>query len=442
MHEARDTAALLPEYRGLELLGGTLPREREGWPKFATRRTMDASGDFYDLALEEVVEYADGMVWNWPQRTHFFLCDMHADAEAFFRSLLATGGVVKAGRDDSDFELTAEGREARFVIGGDCFDKGPSNLRLLRALAALRNSGAEVEILAGNHDVRALVGLEYLGRKEPRLAHLFVRMGKKSIPLFKEIYDAYLAGGNGQRRRSEDELRALLFPDPSWYADFPDAVRGVVLEKRIKNELVRIREKVQEMEDSRQSMGMNLGMIYAAAEQARQLFRTPGGEFHWFFEEMTLARREGSLLFIHAGVDNLVAAQLEREGVGALNADFRRLMREDLFELYHGPVGNTFRTKYRDSDLPFSGRGGRDLRRAGIFAIVHGHRNIPRGQRVVLRRRILNFECDATVDANTRKLLGLQGVGGAATIISPGGTITGISTDYPYAKTFDIRMLA
>ena len=187
---------------------------------------------------------------------------------------------------------------------------------------------------------------------------------------------------------------------------------------------------------------MNLGMIHAAAEQARQLFTTPGGEFHWFFEGMTLARREGSLLFIHAGVDNTVAAQLARQGVGALNADFRRLMHEDLFELYHGPVGNTFRTKYRDSDLPFSGQGGRDLRRSGIFAIVHGHRNIPRGQRVVLRRGMLNFECDATVDVNTRKLLGLRGVGGAATIVSPGGTITGISTDYPYAKSFDVRMLA
>ena len=221
MPDARSNAALLPEYRGLELLGGSLPREREAWPKFATRRTMDASGDFYDLALEEISEYADGMVWTWPERTHFFLCDMHADADAFFRSLLATGGVVKTGREDSDLELTAAGREARFVIGGDCFDKGPSNLRLLRALAALRHTGAEVEILAGNHDVRALVGLEYLGRKEPRLAHLFVRMGKKSIPLFKEIYDAYLAGGNGKRQHSEDELRALLFPKPSWYADFP-----------------------------------------------------------------------------------------------------------------------------------------------------------------------------------------------------------------------------
>jgi amphi-Trp domain-containing protein len=73
---------------------------------------------------------------------------------------------------------------------------------------------------------------------------------------------------------------------------------------------------------------------------------------------------------------------------------------------------------------------------------VHGHRNIPRGQRLVLRNGLLNFECDTTVDVNTRQLLGLQGEGGSATIVSPDGTVTGISTDYPYAKSFDLRVTA
>jgi hypothetical protein len=58
----------LPAYAGLDLLGGNLPREREAWPKFATRRTLDASGDFYDLATEEIAEYAAGKTWVWPER--------------------------------------------------------------------------------------------------------------------------------------------------------------------------------------------------------------------------------------------------------------------------------------------------------------------------------------------------------------------------------------
>jgi amphi-Trp domain-containing protein len=433
----------LPEYDGLESLGGSLPAEREPWPKFSTRRTLDASGDFYDLAQEEIAEYAEGKPWVWPQRPLFFLTDMHADADAFLRSLVATGGVKKTGPGDDEFELTPSGREALFIIGGDCFDKGPSNLRLLRSLAMLRDKGAHVDILAGNHDVRALVGLEYMGRKETWLAHLFVRMGKKSIPLFKEIHDTYLAGGDGSApQRDENQLRAMLFPEASWYQDFPAAVRGLVPEKRVQRELVRIREKVQELEEARQDVGLSLGMIYGAALKAKELLRDPAGEFSWFFREMNLTRREGSLLFIHAGVDDVVARQLARDGVQALNERFRRLMEENLFELYHGPVGNTFRTKYRDSDMSFTSEGLRHLHQAGILAIVHGHRNIPRGQRLVLRNGLLNFECDTTVDINTRQLLGLQGVGGSATIVSPDGTVTGISTDYAYAKSFDIRAFA
>ncbi len=435
----------LPVYAGLDLLGGNLPREREAWPKFATRRTLDASGDFYDLALEEIAEYGANRTWEWPEHDIFFLCDLHADADAFLRSLLATGGVEKTGPGDAELQLTPAGRDAVFVLGGDFFDKGPSNLRLLRTLRALMDTGARVDILAGNHDVRALVGLEYMGRKEPWLAHLFVRMGKKSIPLLKEIHDTYLAGGDAAHNHNggdDDRLRALLLPEPTWFDEFPDAVRGLVPEKRVRNELRRIREKIQEMDECRREAGLSVGAVHAAALKARELFRAPDGEFRWLFEAMRLARREGSFLFIHAGVDDVVAGQLARGGVETLNERFRRLMDENLFELYHGPVGNTIRTKYRDCDMALTERGVSAMHEAGILAIIHGHRNIPRGQRIVLRNGMLNFECDATVDVNTRKLLGLHGIGGAATIVSPAGIVTGISTDYPYAKSFDIRTIA
>ena len=79
-------------------------------------------------------------------------------------------------------------------------------------------------------------------------------------------------------------------------------------------------------------------MIHAAALKARELFRETTGEFFWYFQDMRLTRREGSLLFIHAGVDDVVATQLARDGVDALNERFRQLIDENLFELYHGPV--------------------------------------------------------------------------------------------------------
>ena len=41
------------------------------------------------------------------------------------------------------------------------------------AIGKLIERGADVDLLAGNHDVRALVGFVYLGRREPQLAHLF-----------------------------------------------------------------------------------------------------------------------------------------------------------------------------------------------------------------------------------------------------------------------------
>lgn len=428
----------VPKYRGAEWIGGRLPAESEAWPKFDTRRTVDATGDHYDIAREEIRQYSFGKPWVWPDETICFLCDLHADTDAFFTSVVASGCVAKTGPGDEDFVLTERGIDTAFVIGGDCFDKGPSNLRLLRALRFLIDKGARVEVLAGNHDVRAVVGLAYAGSKGARTEHLFVRMGKKAVPLFREIWDEYLDGHvDPATLPSEDEVRAELFPRESWYEDFPGAVAEVITEVKIRKEVRRIREKTHELAARCAEMGLTLGMMHAAFRKARELFLEPGGEFTWYFDRMMLARRAGSFLLIHAGVDDLVARVVRRSGVEGLNAEFRRLMEEDLFELYHGPVGNTFRTKYRDFDLPLTARGVRDLHRVGIYAVVHGHKNGVRGQRVLLRNGLLNFECDASVDRNTRLLEGLEGTGGAAVVIRPDGTLVGVSTDYPYVKVME-----
>ena len=62
---------------------------------------------------------------------------------------------------------------------------------------------------------------------------------------------------------------------------------------------------------------------------------------------------------------------------------------------------------------------------------------ILRGQRVTLRGKVLNFECDSSVDCNTRKLEGLQRPGGAVVVFEPSGRMRCISTDYPFVKDFD-----
>ena len=424
-------------YPGERWVEGNLPRIHEPWPLPDAGRT-ELEGERYDALRSDVARYCADRVWVWPRQTLYFFCDVHADTDALFTSLVASGGVRKTGEGDAEFELTEAGREAKFVVGGDCFDKGPSNLRLLRALKGLVDAGADVEILAGNHDLRTMVGLAYVGRKEPRFAHLFVRMGKKTIPLFQEVWREYCKG-NVDPKDYPDEatLREMLIPDEGWYGDFPGAVAGLVPEKKLRKELARIREKVSELQAKCDELGVELWQVYAAVRKCQELFLEPDGEFHWFFERMKLAVQHGSYLFIHAGLGDQTADVLRRDGVDGLNRWFHRMLETDVFELYFGPLGNAFRTKYRDIDYPLSAQGVLDVRLAGVNAIVHGHKNILEGHRVVLRNGLLNFECDCSVDRNTRRIEGLEGAGGAVAVFRPDGRVHGISTDHGAIKVFD-----
>ena len=418
----------------------TNPKRADDWLRGQKQRLLDP-GVYEDEASREAVEsYLLGKPWIWPDERVHLLCDVHADAEAFVRSLVASGGVERTGPADTDFQLTAEGRDATFLIAGDCLDKGPSNLRLLRSLKHLYDVGARVVLLAGNHDMRAMVGMCCAGNKNPLLAHLFVRMGSKAVPLFREINDAYLLHDSAVSDGLADEsrLHAELFPDAAWYRAFPSLVRGIIADKKIEQELVRIREKTTDMERLCAKHGLSLVRVAAVVAKFRELFLTPGGEFAWFFERMQLVHRVGSVLFIHAGVDDSLAARVRTDGVEGINAWFRRLMRDDLFELYHGAIGNGFRTKYRDTDRPLTHRGVRDLHDAGVYAVVHGHRNILHGQRILFREGMLNVECDASIDQNTRALFGLHPVGAAVTTFCPDGRLVGISSDHPTAKIFDV----
>lgn len=400
-------------------------------------------GQSKPLSSKALARYAKSRSWVWPDRPLYFMSDLHADAAAFVRSLGAAGLIDKTGPNDLDFQLAPGQKGARLVIGGDCFDKGPHNLELLVAMHQLREQGVELELVAGNHDLRALVGFAYIGRKEPLFAHLYLRMGRKSIPLLREI-NAYVQTHPEQASPlpepipAESELEKQLFPQESWWNTFPEAAKDILRPAAIQKELRRIREKLQEFKDALAQADMSLRDAYCAGLHFESLFLRPDSRFGWFFKDMKVVTRHGSLLFVHAGVCDTTAAWLKEGDVAKVQREFHRLREQDLFSLYNGPIGNLFRTKYRDNDLPLTLPGVRDLQSAGIHAIVHGHRNVHHGQRLALRSGMLNFECDASVDRNTRSAEGLKGPGCAVTVFLPKGRVLGISSDASFVKSIHL----
>ena len=413
----------------------SLPIAEESWPRqlqFGLDLTkQDEAGE------QEVKDYCENKQWIWTGRRVYFFCDIHADADAFLLSLEACGGIIRTGPEDADFELSDAGKQARFVIGGDCFDKGPSNLRLLEAIHLLYVRGAHIELLAGNHDIRTYLGIYYAESKDVLLDHLFVRMGKKTVPFLKEIYDLHVEGAHDQQTLlDEDSIRQLLFPADTWSENFPEAVKGWMSERKLQKELARVREKTREFGERVSSVGLDLKKVYVAVKKFRELFFQPGGRYHWFFTKMKLAHREGSYLYVHAGMDDEIAEALFSRGTEQLNEQFHEEFRSNPFALYHGALGNVFRTKYRKFELPFTAAGVDHLHQAGVFAIVHGHQKLMNGQRLVVREGMLNFECDASVDSNTRKISGLVGPGAATVVFEPDGRVKGISMDYPFIRLF------
>lgn len=433
----RGAGAWLPDYQGHEWVGGELPTELVRWAHPGRHLVeLDEQGGFE--ASERLLErYLKNRPWLAPERDLIFLTDLHADEDAMWRSLVASGGIAKTGPEREDFELTEAGRDATIVIGGDLFDKGPANLPLLCGLGALREKGADLVMLTGNHDIRTYMGIASLGSDDPRHAHLLVRMGKKAVTLFKEVFEAHVAGGRKGRPMSDDAVRRRLYPSESWFESFPKVAEGWIPEARVKKELRRVREKMGELEARLREEGMSLDDLYRAVSKCHQIFIEEQGEFRWLFESMQVGFRSGSILFMHAGVDDTFARWVRTGGIDQVNRDFRRMLHEQPLELYNGPLGNGFRTKYRDLDFPLTEAGLRDLRKAGIYAIAHGHRNVYQGQRLVVRRGLLHFECDTSVDSGTRKLEGLKGAGASATRFNTDGSVVAVSTDHRFARIFD-----
>ncbi len=430
-------------YYGKEWIDATLPTEAQIWMMGPYELSVKNDTDVINKMSCEIKPHLENDSWVWPNRTVYFFSDMHADADAFIASLVASGGIKKTGPKDKDFKLTAEGKKARFILGGDYFDKGPSTLRLLKVIKLLIDKGGDVVLLAGNHDIRTLIGILSLSlKKKPSTEHLFVRMGLKPLSLFKEIYDTYLKeeSKKGKKDKTPDikKCRKKLFPSKNWVNQFPDIAKKQVSQAAIKKDMKRTIEKIDNFEKWCAKEGITLKQICAVVEKWKELFLHPKGEFYWFFKHLKLTSKEGSFFFVHAGVDDLGAKMIRKHGVKKINKQFRKKLKSDQFNLYYGPLGNMVRTKYRHYERHFSKKGALMMHNSGINAIVHGHRNLYYGQRMMLRKGIINFECDTSLDINTRKKEGIvRGLGASVTIIHPQKLVLGISSDYPFIKVFE-----
>ncbi|MGD8885936.1 MAG: metallophosphoesterase, partial [Gammaproteobacteria bacterium] len=422
---------VIPRYKGSQWIRKGLPSAGEPWD-FGKHRSLAKDRSNHHAIAETLQRAVSHRPWKWPKHPIYFLADPHADAEAFAASLVASGGVKKTGPGHQDIKLTADGRKGVFIIGGDCLDKGPSNLQLLRSIRNLMDSGARVKLLAGNHDMRLLMGIRAMGlERDPRTEHLFLRMGPKVVPLLKEIHTEYL--GNKKALRGipdERKCRRKLYPSAHWFETFPKEAAWLMPEQTIERELVRMRKKLDSFEDACNEAGLTMRDVYATALKCRKLFLKPKGEFGWFFRDMQLLYREGSFLFIHAGFDDRIINTVEEESFNYLNKLFRKQIKHDLFEFYYGALANTMRTKYRDVDMPLTHHGVEKAYRLGVHAVVHGHRNRTNGQRIMLRQGMIHIESDMTMDRNSRKKEGLDGYGVGVTIVRPEGHVIGISTDY------------
>jgi hypothetical protein len=439
---ARKQKNLIPDYKTSGWIPDGLPTRTESWLK-SRRRSLSKDRSNHHAISEVLQQAVAHRPWKWPRKPVYFFADPHADAEAFSASLAASGGAHISGKDKQKIKLTETGRNATFIIGGDCLDKGPANLPLLRRVYTLMQTGARVKLLTGNHDVRLLMGIRSLDlERDPTTEHLFLRMGAKVVPLLKEIHNSYLKGmkipadipGNRDCRRK-------LFPSKKWFDEFPREAAWLMPEQTIERELARMQKKLDVFEQTCDEAGLNMRAVYATTRKCKQLFLEPDGEFYWFFKRMQLLYRTGSFLFIHAGFDDRIIRTVEEQGFAYLNRLYRKQVKHDLFEFYYGPLANTMRTKYREVDMPLTRHGVEQAYRQGVHAVVHGHRNRTDGQRIMLRQGMIHIESDITMDRNSRKKEGLAGYGTGVTIIRPEGQIIGISTDYPCVKVFEPEKL-
>ncbi|WP_144244133.1 metallophosphoesterase [Nitrincola sp. A-D6] len=432
------STAIEPEYTGQEWLRAHLPTRKVQW--------LDGAGENWHQAkssnkteLTQVLHYlSDHDHWRWPEHLVLFLTDLHADAEAFSASLVASGVFARNGPDPSDLSLKLPVDQFEIILGGDCLDKGPSNLQLLRLIRHLLDKQVQLTLLSGNHDLRLQLAIQSLDNPNcPRNGHFLLRLGSKVMPLCVELLSQYpLSDAELSKLPDESSCEALLLPTADWPDQFRKGAADTLSPAQIELELERLTSRKLRFFTAARRADLSFQQIYAAMHRWKQLFLQPDGEFHWFIKHQQLLCRRGSFLFVHAGCDDTIARQLVEQDCDRLNQAFQEARQGEAFALYFGPLGNMLRTKYRQQDPLLSSDSSQELITSGIHALVHGHRNLHHGQRITFRANMIHFECDSTLNSSTRKLEGLSGEGAAVTLIHPQGYVMGISSDYPSIKLF------
>ena len=428
---------LIPHYKGAEWIQPRLPDRTQHWVE-GKGKSLRQRNSGYKKARTRLGAMVAEHKWRWPKRPVYFITDIHADADALLASLVASGGVRKTGPSDNNFRVTKAARHGRFVIGGDCFDKGPSNLRLLRILDRLHKRGANLRLLAGNHDIRVMLGMRSVGEyRNSSNEHFFLRMGPKAVPLMQEISNQYLDKAALKHLPSNKRIRKLLYPSEAWATRFPELASEFLPRSVIEREIQKLTWKIDRFEQQCEASGLSMKQVYAATLKWQQMFLKSSGEFFWFYNRMRLFYRQGSFLFIHAGLDDQVACMIRQKGVKHVNRRFRKLLKGNDLSFYYGPIANSIRTKYRAADHQLTHKGARFAHESGVHVIIHGHRNVYHGQRIVLRKNLVNFQCDTTMDSGSRMREGLKGAGAGVTIIRPEKLIVGVSSDHEYIKVFE-----
>ena len=276
-------------------------------------------------------------------RKVYFFADLHADRQAFETSV-----------------SHCEDPTALYIIGGDCLDKGPSNLDLLDAIYEL-SQRADVKILAGNHDLRMLMVLQnWYDRenKNGKFAKIFTpkRFLKRIDPFLDEC------GGINKARQ--------MFLEPegkySWFFD-------------------------------------NMEPFYRDGEFLF-VHAGVGDEFIREISPMITCTEANPFPIIMRHRNQLP-------------------FNDALHDFYYGPLGTCIRTKYREDTqvYEFTESGASLLEDLGINFVVHGHDNQLDGHKLNMRHGILHFCCDCTVDSGTRKAEGLTSPGYAVASFEPYG---------------------
>ena len=413
-----------------------LPQELERWCVTAAHSgcARPESANHLQACLERAEAHGG---WRWPAKPVVFLSDTHADAEGFLRSLVAAGLIRRGRAEPGGFSLTEFGRNATILIGGDCLDKGPSDLDMLDALGTLMAKGPDLRILAGNHDLRLRLAVAALHETPTALTeHLLVRMGRKIIPLLREVHDRYVCDADLADLPDEASCRARLHPGRDWAERFSIAAARHLNAAAVASEVEKLAKKAAQFDAEVARAGLTSRMVLAAALKCREVFFTSGGDYAWFYESMDVVCQLGSLLFVHAGIDDSMCELLSEAGAAGINARYRAEQGAHPFAFYFGPLANLVRTKYRASDAALTQQGVAVLHGLGIHMVVQGHVNNQSGQRLLAKQGLLHLEGDVTLDRASRRLEGLSGIGAGATLIFPSGDVIGLSTDYPRAKHF------